>query len=122
MENALHWQILIACRAVLAGSFLTDYVQSIDRNSLYKARNDNCALNWDFDYHWDRQYRPNRNIGVGSRTAYYISEVFAIVVGLALVNAIRPGDGADLGLQQTENLEESVSKFGETRDAVQRYF
>jgi proton glutamate symport protein len=126
---ALHWQILIALvGAVLAGSFLTDYVQSIEfiGTLFIKAlKMIIVPLIGTSIITGIASIGQTGNIGrLGSRTfAYYISSsLFAIVVGLALVNAIRPGDGADLGLQQKpENLEESVSKFGETpADAVQR--
>tara|TARA_B100001250_G_scaffold398625_1_gene407097 strand:+ start:3998 stop:5227 length:1230 start_codon:yes stop_codon:yes gene_type:complete len=126
---ALHWQIMIALiSAVIAGSIFGDYVQRIDFiGALFiKAlKMIIVPLIGTSIITGIASIGQTGNIGrLGGRTfSYYISSsLLAIVVGLVLVNAIRPGDGADLGLQQTpDQLEESVSKFGDTPgDAVER--
>lgn len=126
---ALHWQIMIALvGAVFAGSLLGDYVQRIDFIGalfLKALKMIIVPLIGTSIITGIASIGQTGNIGrLGGRTfAFYIcSSLFAIVVGLALVNAIRPGDGADLGLQQKPaNLEASVAKFGDTPgDAVER--
>lgn len=61
---------------------------------------------------------------LGSKTLlYYLSTSFlSILTGLILVNLIRPGAGADLGLQAPpEKLASSMARFGDTPwEAVQR--
>jgi Na+/H+-dicarboxylate symporter len=65
------------------------------------------------------------NIGrMGIRTfAYYIStSLFAILIGLILVNFVQPGKGAELGFKESpQKLQESIDKFGDSPlEALQR--
>tara|TARA_Y100000588_G_scaffold388851_1_gene490072 strand:- start:188 stop:1417 length:1230 start_codon:yes stop_codon:yes gene_type:complete len=61
---------------------------------------------------------------LGSKTLlYYLStSLFSILTGLLLVNVIKPGSGADLGLQAPpEKLAHSMARFGNTPwEAIQR--
>lgn len=54
-------------------------------------------------------------MGLKTFTYYVISSLFAIVVGLLMVNLLQPGVGANVGLEKTpEELAANVEKIGDT--------
>ncbi len=113
----LHWQILIALvLAVIFGLFFTDYVKYITwmgdlflralkmiivplilTSIISGVANIGGASNLG-------------KLGLKTLTYYLITSLFAILVGLTLVNLIQPGVGADLGFQK------NVSEIGSSGD------
>ena len=59
------------------------------------------------------------SLGLKTFTYYLSTSLLAIVTGLVLVNVIKPGQGAELGLQEEPaKLQESIDKFGDSPGAA----
>jgi proton glutamate symport protein len=113
----LHWQILIALfLAILFGLFLTGYVKYVTwigdlflralkmiivplilTSIISGVANIGGASNLG-------------KLGLKTLTYYLVTSLFAILVGLTMVNLIQPGVGADLGFQK------SVQEIGSSGD------
>lgn len=102
----LHWQILIALvLAVLFGSnfpHLTEYVGWMGEIFLRALRMIIVPLIFASIVSGVTSMGSGKDLGrmsLKTISYYVITSLFAIITGLVLVNLIRPGVGADLGLQ-----------------------
>ena len=103
----LHWQILIALvLAILSGLFFTDYVKYITWIGDLFLRALKMII---VPLILTSIISGVANIGGASKlgklglktlTYYLVTSLLAILVGLTMVNLIRPGVGADLGFQK----------------------
>ena len=118
----LHWQILIAIiLAIFYGLFLTDYVGYITWMGDVFIRSLKmivAPLILTSIASGVANIGNAENFGkLGLKTlAYYIfTSLFAITTGLLMVNAIKPGIGANLGLvESVDGLEIASKSFGQT--------
>ena len=107
LKIKLHWQILIALGlAVLYAIFLTDYVEYVTWMGdlfLRALKMIIVPLILTSIISGVTNIGNAQNLGkLGFKTIlYYLTtSLFAILVGLALVNIFQPGVGADLGLRK----------------------
>lgn len=128
MKLKLHWQILIALvLGILFGflsrglgfqSFVTDKVSVLGVIFLRGLRMIIVPLIVSSIISGVTSIGSAKNLGrMGLKTfSYYITtSLLAIVTGLFMVNLIRPGIGAQVGLEATpEELAANVSKLGDT--------
>ena len=118
----LHWQILIALvLSVFFGVFFTDYVQYISwMGTLFLRALSMLIVPLIFSSIVSGVTGLGSGKNLGRMTAktigYYLTtSLFAIVTGLLLVNLIRPGIGADVGLSNNVvDLAVSGDTFGQT--------
>ncbi len=121
-KPALHWQILISLvLAVLSGIFLPDQVKYLFWMGDLFLRALKMVI---IPLILSSIITGMTNIGsagnlgrIGIKTlAYYVTtSLFAIITGLLMVNLLKPGVGADLGLSQTvEGLGVAQESFGNT--------
>jgi proton glutamate symport protein len=118
----LHWQILIALiLSVLFGIFFTDYVQYITWMGvvfLRALRMIIVPLIFSSIVSGVTGIGTAKNLGrMSIKTfSYYITtSLFAIFTGLFIVNLVKPGVGADLGLSSmVDGLDASAQSFGQT--------
>ncbi len=119
---ALHWQILIMLFvAVLYGIFLPQYTNYVSWMGTLFLRALQMVI---VPLILSSIISGVTNIGTGSNlgrlglktVVYYIStSTLAIITGLFLVDILKPGVGADLGLtQEVEGLNIARESFGET--------
>lgn len=119
---ALHWQILIMLFvAVLYGVFLPQYTNYVSWMGTLFLRALQMVI---VPLILSSIISGVTNIGTGSNlgrlglktVVYYIStSTLAIITGLFLVDILKPGVGADLGLtQEVEGLNIARESFGET--------
>ena len=119
---ALHWQILIALIiAILYGIFLTEHVHLIiwmGELFLRALKMIIVPLLLTSIISGVANIGSGENLGrIGLKTfSYYIMTSFlAILVGLVLVNILKPGVGADLGfVKEVEGLSATSGSFGDT--------
>ncbi len=119
---ALHWQILIALIiAIFYGIFFTEYVYLVKWMGdifLRSLRMIIVPLLLTSIISGVTNIGTGENLGrIGIKTfSYYITtSLFAILVGLFLVNIFQPGVGADLGfVKEVDNLSVTGGSFGET--------
>lgn len=119
---ALHWQILIALIiAILYGIYLTEYVYLISWMGdlfLRALKMIIVPLLLTSIISGVANIGSGENLGrIGIKTfAYYVMTSFAaIIVGLILVNILKPGIGADLGfVKEVEGLAATSGSFGQT--------
>ncbi len=122
LKLKLHWQILIALIvAVFYGLYLTEYVNYVSWMGTLFLRALKMVivpLILSSIISGVSNIGTAENLGrLGFKTfAYYVStSTLAIVTGLFVVNIIRPGVGADLGLaQNVEHLEITKRSFVDT--------
>ena len=121
----LHWQILIALViAILYGLFFTEYVSYVRWMGdifLRGLRMIIVPLILTSIISGVANIGDAHNLGrLGLKTfAYYITtSFFAIITGLVLVNIIRPGVGADLGL--TSEVPELTATSGDLGEVIMR--
>lgn len=118
----LHWQILIALiLAVIYGSFFpggVEYVSWLGDVFMRALKMVIVPLILSSIISGVTGIGNAENLGkLGAKTIlYYMStSLFAIIVGLFLVNLFQPGVGADLGLsKQVEELAAAKESFGQT--------
>lgn len=121
LKLKLHWQILIALIiAIFYGLFLTDYVSYVTWMGelfLRALKMIIVPLILTSIISGVANIGDAHNLGrLGLKTfAYYVStSLFAILIGLVLVNIIQPGVGADLGLKsEVPQLTASGGDLGE---------
>jgi proton glutamate symport protein len=125
LKIKLHWQILIALLvAILYGLFLTDYAYLLTWMGdlfLRALKMIIVPLIVTSIISGVTNIGDAQNLGrLGLKTfLYYIStSLFAIIIGLALVNLIQPGVGADLGLKK--EVPELAASSGNLWDIVLR--
>ncbi len=122
LKIGLHWQILIAIvLAVLFGLFLTDYVPYVAWMGDVFMRSLKmivAPLILTSIASGVANIGSAGNLGkLGAKTIIYymITSVFAITIGLFMVNIIQPGVGADLGLvEEVPGLSVATESFGST--------
>jgi proton glutamate symport protein len=118
----LHWQILIALfLAVLFGMYFSNYVSYVAWMGILFMKGLKMVI---IPLILTSIASGVANIGgtkdlgkLGAKTmSYYITtSLFAITTGLVMVNLIKPGLGADLGLvQEVEGLDAASGSFGST--------
>lgn len=118
----LHWQILIALvLSVFFGVFFTDYVEYVSwMGTLFLRALSMLIVPLIFSSIVSGVTGLGSGKNLGRMTAktigYYLTtSLFAIVTGLLLVNLIRPGIGADVGLSNNVvDLAVSADTFGQT--------
>ncbi|MFO8066600.1 MAG: dicarboxylate/amino acid:cation symporter [Bacteroidales bacterium] len=118
----LHWQILIALiLSVLFGIFFTDYVEYVTWMGevfLRALKMIIIPLIFSSIVSGITGIGNSKNLGrLGLKTIlYYVStSFFAILTGLLLVNLIKPGIGADLGLSAAvQEIDIVDQSFGQT--------
>jgi len=118
----LHWQILIALvLSVFFGVFFTDYVEYVSwMGTLFLRALSMLIVPLIFSSIVSGVTGLGTGKNLGRMTAktigYYLTtSLFAIVTGLLLVNLIRPGVGADVGLSNNVvDLAVSGDTFGQT--------
>ncbi|GBD91305.1 proton glutamate symport protein [bacterium BMS3Abin04] len=118
----LHWQILIALvLGVLYGLYLTDYVQYVSWMGdlfLRALRMVIVPLIFSSIISGVANIGSAENLGrLGFKTFLYyiVTSTFAILIGLAIVNIIQPGVGADLGFtKHVQELDAARRSFGDT--------
>lgn len=118
----LHWQILIALfLAVLFGLYFSNYVSYVGWMGILFMKGLKMVI---IPLILTSIASGVANIGgtkdlgkLGAKTMgyYIITSLFAITTGLVMVNIIKPGLGADLGLiQEVEGLDIATGSFGST--------
>lgn len=118
----LHWQILIALiLSILFGMLFTDhvhYVTWMGEVFLRALRMIIVPLIFSSIVSGVTGIGSAKNLGrMSMKTfSYYImTSLFAILTGLVIVNLVKPGVGADLGLSsRVEGLEIAAESFGQT--------
>jgi proton glutamate symport protein len=118
----LHWQILIALiLSVIFGIILPDYVKYVEWMGdifLRTLRMIIIPLIFSSIVSGVTGIGSSENLGRMSlkTISYYIfTSIFAIATGLIMVNLVKPGVGADLGLVAVvEGLDASHDSFGQT--------
>lgn len=118
----LHWQILIALLlAVFFGIMFTDYVVHViwmGEIFLRALRMIIVPLIFSSIVSGVTGIGSAKNLGrmsVKTFSYYITTSLFAIITGLIIVNIIKPGVGADLGLSsRVEGLDASADTFGQT--------
>lgn len=125
MKIKLHWQILIAfMAAIILGLFLpqySDYVRWMGDIFLRALRLIIVPLILTSIISGVTNLGSGQNLGrLGIKTiTYYITtSMFAILTGLILVNIIKPGIGADLGL--TSEVPELTALSGDIGEILMR--
>jgi proton glutamate symport protein len=119
---ALHWQILIALIfSILFGIYFTDYVQYVTWMGvifLRALRMIIVPLIFSSIVSGVTGIGSAKNLGrmsIKTFSYYILTSLFAIFTGLFVVNLVKPGVGADLGLSSmVEGLDASAESFGET--------
>ena len=119
---ALHWQILIALiLSILFGIYFTDYVQYVTWMGvifLRALRMIIVPLIFSSIVSGVTGIGSAKNLGrmsIKTFSYYIMTSLFAIFTGLFVVNIIKPGVGADLGLSNmVEGLDASAESFGQT--------
>ena len=117
-----HWQILIALfLAVLFGLYFSNYVSYVGWLGILFMKGLKMVI---IPLILTSIASGVANIGgtkdlgkLGAKTMgyYIITSLFAITTGLVMVNIIKPGLGADLGLvQEVEGLDIATGSFGST--------
>ncbi len=119
---ALHWQILIALiLSILFGIFFTNYVQYVTWMGvifLRALRMIIVPLIFSSIVSGVTGIGSAKNLGrmsIKTFSYYIMTSLFAIFTGLFVVNLVKPGVGADLGLSSmVEGLDASAESFGQT--------
>lgn len=122
LKIKLHWQILIALvLSILFGMFFSDYVKYVSWMGdvfLRALRMIIVPLIFSSIVSGVTGLGSAENLGrmsLKTMLYYMTTSIFAILTGLVLVNLIRPGVGADLGLSAVvEGLDVGRDSFGQT--------
>ena len=129
LQIALHWQIFIALVAGAATGFFFGsaiaplaFVGSLFIKALKMIIVPLIATSIITGIANAGRTQGIGRMGLHTFSYYLMTSLLAIVTGLILVNLIKPGVGAELGLQQKpERLQDSLDKFGDSPwEAVER--
>lgn len=129
LQIALHWQILIALIAGAATGFFFGsailplaFIGALFIKALKMIIVPLIATSIITGIAGAGRTEGLGRLGLQTFAYYLTTSLFAIVTGLVLVNLIKPGEGAELGLQQKpERLQDSLDKFGGSPlEAVER--